>query len=76
MLVMALHGHHRKHHTVFLDLLYGQTCLLHHVRPAALEKPDVVRMVDDSHLVRLVVPYIKFKFRFHTLTFSRLRWRL
>lgn len=53
--VTAFHGDYRNGHTVLLTFLYRVTALDHQVVPRTLEVPDVIRVMDDAHLVSFVV---------------------
>ena len=54
--IMALNGDDRNGHTILLTFLDRITELPHHVVAGALEITDVIRVMDDTHLVRLIVP--------------------
>ena len=56
MLVMALDRDDGDGHPIFLTLLDRITELPHHVISGTLEITDVIRVMDDAHLVSLVVP--------------------
>ena len=64
-LIPALDRHDWKHHPRLLDPVDRQTYLLKKVYTSAFEIPYIIGMMDDSHLVSLVISDIYNEFRTH-----------
>lgn len=55
--IICLYGQHRTYNSGLFHLLISQSHLFHQINPRLFKPPDIIGVMDDSHLIGLIIMY-------------------